>query len=391
MQKGTLLDLIDVACHFFQLLARHSDCKESGFIEETQMPRIVGISTAIPPYVHTQKAIKAFAKDIFKKHRALDHLMPVFDNAMVEKRHFVVDQKWLESKHDFTDVNELYIKCTIDLAVEAVTDLANKCLVNTKDFDAIFFISTTGLATPSIDAHLFNRLDLSPHIKRIPIWGLGCAGGAGAISRAYDYLKAYPNHRVLIVDVELCSLAFQKDDLEKSNIVSTAIFADGAAACLLVGDQVEIKENKCAHPEILGTYSTIYPDTLNVMSWQITSEGFKVHLSKDIPSIVNSLVKGNITEFLSEYKMSLKDMHHFVMHPGGMKVLYAYADGLGINMEALHHSVLVLREYGNMSSATILFILKRFMENTVDKSGDFGLLSALGPGFSSELLLLKWS
>jgi len=354
------------------------------------MPKIVGVSIATPPYTITQEDIKDFAQKIFNSDDHVRRLMPVFDNAMVETRYFSAPLEWFGEHHDFTDVNDLYIKTALQLSEDAVLKLTAQCEIETEDFDVIFFISTTGLSTPSIDARLFNRIKLNPHIKRIPIFGLGCAGGAAGLARAHDYLKAYPTHRALIVAVELCGLAFQKDDFSKSNIVSTAIFGDGAAACLMVGDKVAMPDNLCAHPSTLGSFSTIYPDTEEVMSWKITSEGFKVQLSKNIPTIVTSLVKENVSDFLRAHEIPMEKISHFIMHPGGMKVLQAYSEGLNIPMNKLKHSVDVLRDYGNMSSTTVYFVLQRFLESTRDQSGEYGLLGSLGPGFSSELLLMKW-
>jgi alkylresorcinol/alkylpyrone synthase len=354
------------------------------------MAKIAGVATSSPAHTINQENIKAFAQKIFGKDLLLDRLMPIFDNAMVEKRHFVTDLEWFGSPHSFTEVNDLYIESALALTEDAVIKLANQCNIKTSDFDVIFFISTTGLSTPSMDARLFNRIKMNPHIKRVPIWGLGCAGGAAGLSRAHDYLKAYPNQRALIVAVELCGLAFQLNDSSKSNLISTALFGDGAAAVLMVGDKVKLPDSTHSHPSTIASYSTIYPDSLDVMSWRITSEGFKVQLSKNIPAIVTSLVKKDVSEFLQELELSLDQINHFIFHPGGMKVLQAYAESLGIPMEKLKHSSEVLRDHGNMSSATVYFVLKRFLETSGDRSQDYGLLGSLGPGFSSELLLLKW-
>lgn len=354
------------------------------------MPKIAGVATASPIHTITQENVKIFAKKIFNSERLLDKLMPVFDNAMVEKRHFVTDLEWFGDEHSFTEVNDLYIESALQLSEEAVMKLADQCKIKTTDFDIVFFVSTTGLSTPSIDARLFNRIKMNPHIKRVPIWGLGCAGGAAGLSRAHDYLKAYPTHRALIIAVEICGLAFQKNDPTKSNIVSAALFGDGAAAVLMVGDRVKLPDSLHSHPSTIASYSTIYPDSLDVKSWRITREGFKVQLSKNIPEIVTSLVKKDVSDFLQELELPIKNIAHFIFHPGGMKVLQAYSESLEIPMEKLKHSMEVLRNHGNMSSTTVYYVLKRFLETTPERSGDYGLLGSLGPGFSSELLLLKW-
>ena len=316
--------------------------------------------------------------------------MPVFENAKVESRYFARDLDWFGHDHDFTEVNDIYIEVALDLSERAILKVTKECGISPSDFDVIFFLSTTGISTPSIDARLTNRIKFSPHIKRIPIWGLGCAGGAAGLARAHDYLKAYPTHRALVVGVELCSLAFQRNDRKKSDIISVALFGDGAAACVMVGDSVPLNENTGPHPSTISSLSTIYPDSEEVMSWKVTKEGFKVSLSKDIPMIVHSLVKPNVTEFLTQNELSIGDISHFVLHPGGMKVLQAYSEGLEISMERLQISKETLRDYGNMSSVTVYFILERFLRTTREKSDEYGLLASLGPGFCSELLLLKW-
>ena len=351
------------------------------------MPKIIGVAIANPTNMITQDRVKEFSQTLFENKKHFSHLLPVYENANVQTRYFTTPLEWFNETHSFTDVNDLYIQTALDLSEKATSELAKKCGIRTQDFDVVFFISTTGLSTPSIDARLLNRIPMSPHIKRIPIWGLGCAGGAGGIARAYDYLKAYPTHRALIIAVELCSLAFQKNDLSSTNVISTAIFGDGAAACALYGDDVPLPTDGRATPSVLGSLSTIYPDTLDLMSWRVTSEGFKVQLSREIPSIVTSLVKGNIEEFLRGNEIPLDRVSHYIFHPGGMK---AYAEGMGVPLETFTHSINALRNFGNMSSVTIYFILKYFLENTKDHSGEYGLMGALGPGFSSELVLLQW-
>ena len=354
------------------------------------MPRIAAVAVANPTHVISQEKVIDFAKSIYGESKLFTRLLPVFDNAMVQKRHLAVNLEWLSSKHSFTEANDLYIETALSLSKQMTVDLANQCGVAPKDFDVIFFLSTTGLSTPSIDARLFNLLALNPHIKRIPIWGLGCAAGAGGLARAYDYLKAYPTHRALIIAVELCSLSFHLDDPSKTDIISAALFGDGAAGCAVFGDKVPRDDPGRVEPSILGSMSTIYPNSLDVMSWRITSGGFKVQLSQDIPSIVTSLVKNNIEEFLHGQELSFAELSHFIFHPGGAKVLQAYAEGLGMPLDKFAHSYGVLRDFGNMSSVTVYFVLNRFLESIKNPSGEYALVAALGPGFSSELVLLKW-
>ncbi len=353
------------------------------------MPYLAGVSTATPPNILEQQDAKYLARQLFGSQA--DHLLPAFDNALIDRRHFATPMEWFSQPHTFTETNDRYIETSLLLAEEAINSLAQQCSIGIEEFDAIFFVSTTGLSTPSIDARLFNRIPLNKHIKRIPIWGLGCAAGVASIARASEYVRAFPTHRALIVSVELCSLAFQLNDHSKSNIIAAALFADGAAACLVVGDEVEQTQNAFSHPSILGSLSTIYPDTLNVMGWRISSEGFKIVLSKNIPSIVTTLVRENIEELLAAHGISIQDIKHYAAHPGGAKVMEAYAEALALKNGELQRSLDILREFGNMSSATVFFILEKLLRETESKSGTYGLVSALGPGFSSELVLLRWN
>jgi alkylresorcinol/alkylpyrone synthase len=353
------------------------------------MPRIAAVTTAVPEHILEQAEVRAFAASVFP-HELYERLLPVFDNANIDRRYFAVDADWLQQEHSFTEVNDRYIEVALQLSERVVCEVAEMAGITTMDFDALFFVSTTGLSTPSIDARLFNRIPLSPHIKRIPIWGLGCAGGASALARAAEYLRAFPTHRALVLTVELCSLAFQRADATKSNMIASALFGDGAAACLLEGDEVRETNHSWSQPAVLDSLSTIYPDSLDVMGWRITSDGFKVVLSRDIPSIVTNLVKPNIEELVKRVGLRVEQIKHYVAHPGGTKVLGAYEKALGVVSDTFATSRAVLREFGNMSSATVYFILKCFMERLKGGTGEYGLLSALGPGFSSELVLLQW-
>lgn len=353
------------------------------------MPTIAGVATALPEHKMKQEDVKSFAREIFGSRPAIEKLLTVFDNSLIEERYFAPSMEWFQTAHTFGEVNDFYIEQAVALTSKAIGQFCDITGIGVAEFDAVIFISTTGLATPSIDAHLFNKLGFDRHIKRLPIWGLGCAGGAAGISRAFDHAKAYPKSKVLVLSLELCGLAFQPKDRDKSNIIATALFSDGAAACCVVGDEVPLALTSQSHPVIVDTLSTIYPDTMDVMGWHISDDGFKVVLSRDIPTIVRSLVYDNIGELLQKNELSYADLSHYVAHPGGRKVLEAYSEALGITEADLQHSYGVLRDHGNMSSATVFFILKRFMERSLP-TGSFGLLSALGPGFSSELVLLRW-
>lgn len=360
------------------------------------MAFIVSVAEALPSHILRQDEVTQFAKDLFSdSFNDIERLLKVFDNGEIEKRHFVKGLEWFKTEKSFQERNDTYIECAVELGVEAITNcLTNndflKSAVPIEEIEAIFCISSSGIATPSIEARIMNRLPFSKHTKRIPIWGLGCAGGASGLSRAYEYCLAFPHANILVLSIELCSLTFQRNDRTKSNLIGTSLFADGVACALLSGNQVDrlAFQKLRSSPEITAIQSTLLPNSLDVMGWQVKDDGLFVIFSKDIPSIIESWLKPNVTEFLQKNDISMKEITHFIAHPGGKKVIDAYLQSLKIDEKMTAISLNVLKEFGNMSSATILYVLKRFM--ALGKSGEYGLCTALGPGFSSELLLMKW-
>lgn len=360
------------------------------------MPSIITIGEAVPKNVIEQQHAMEFAQELFSdSFKDLNRLLAVFENGQIKKRHIAQPIEWYKQDHSFSEKNNTYIEAAISLGVEAITNcLTNKVFlskeISCREVDAIFFISTTGAATPSIEARIMNILPFSLHTKRIPIWGLGCAGGAAGLSRAFEFCLAYPQAKVLVLSIELCSLTFQRNDFSKSNLIGTSLFADGAACALVCGNDSIISSfrRQKASPFIIGTQSALMPDSLEVMGWDVRNEGLFVVFSKDIPSIVETWLEPNISDFLKNHGISWEDISHFIAHPGGKKVLEAYVKALNISDSLIEISFDILTKFGNMSSATILFVLKEIMESA--KVGDVGLATALGPGFSSELLLMRW-
>ena len=359
------------------------------------MPKVVSVGLATPDYTISQQTAVEFARELFSdSFKDIERLLTVFANGEIEKRHFAQDMEWFSREHTFEEKNDMYIQEAVKYGVHAVNDsLHNIFMLNRsipyEEIEAIFFISTTGMATPSIDARIMNELPFSPHTKRIPIWGLGCAGGAAGLSRAFEYCKAFPKSKVIVLSVELCSLTFQKNDTSKSNLVGTSLFADGVACAVVCGDEVDYSFVKKAVPNIFDTQSTLKKDSEDVMGWNIKNEGLYVVFSRDIPSLITNWLKPNVEHFLQKHEISATDLDLFIAHPGGKKVLEAYVNSLGIESDKLSTSRKILSQFGNMSSATILYVLKEIMEGSA-KKGDIGLGMALGPGFSSELVLMKW-
>ncbi|WP_085992064.1 type III polyketide synthase [Oceanobacillus senegalensis] len=354
-----------------------------------------GIST--PKYNINQQDIKHLVKEIFRySSRQVDRLLPVFDNAAVKNRQFVVEKSWFQEDHSFEEKNRLYEKLAKDYSLKAI----DHCLHN-QDFltdkipyeaiDTIIFVSSSGIAAPSMDAYLINERPFRYDIKRMPLWGLGCAGGAMGLSKAYDWTNAYPDKIALVVCTELCSLTFQKGDIKKSNIIGTALFADGISATLVIGKDSPYRSySKGPSLKIKSTSSLLKPNSSSVMGWEVTNKGLEVIFSKSIPSLVESFWKEHVESFLKELDIKEDEIHSYIAHPGGKKVLQAMEDALQCSRDKLKHSYKVLSEHGNMSSATVLYVLNEWMKEGINGNNK-SVLSALGPGFSSELLLLEWN
>ncbi len=348
------------------------------------MPKIIAAAPVVPPYKLTQKEIREFANIHFAESELpVERLLEVFTNSGIEERYFAVPIDWYRQERTFLEKNEVYIKSSCELGERASRDLFEISGCKPEEIDYLVFVSTTGLATPSIDARLINILGLRGDIRRTPIWGLGCAGGAAGLAHAYHYLLGHPRDRVLLVAVELCGLTFQQHDFTKSNFVATALFGDGAAAVLLAGDEVGTDG-----VEMLGTQSTFWPDSLDVMGWNFMNSGMQVVFSRSIPAIVEAKAKSNFDEFLSGYSLSLDAIEHFILHPGGAKVIGAYEKSLALKNGKLDICREMLRRYGNMSSVTVLFVLAEHIARYA-KSDQLAVISALGPGFCAESLLVR--
>jgi len=360
------------------------------------MPAILSIGDAFPPFVLHQEEVMQFSQQLFNQSFPdINRLLQVFPHGQVEKRHFVKSLDWYQQNHPFVEKNNAFIESAIDLGSRAISNCLHnqeylKRQVAYEEIEAIFFITSTGIATPSIEARIMNVLPFSEKTKRIPIWGLGCAGGASGLSRAFEYCKAYPKAKVLVLAIELCSLTFQPNDLSKSNLIGTSLFGDGVVCVLVSGDEVEA-ESICSLqsiPKILATQSTTMRNSLDVMGWEVKDDGLYVVFSKDIPVIVEKWLKPIVGEFLQEHQLSMERIDHFIAHPGGKKVLDAYVKTLKLDPSMIEISFDVLKNYGNVSSATVLLVLKGFLQKAIP--GEWGLCTALGPGFSSELLLVRW-
>ncbi|NEU31653.1 type III polyketide synthase [bacterium LRH843] len=361
------------------------------------MPSIVSVSSFTPPYRLSQDTTTEFARELFGENfQDIERLLTVFANGQIEERQFAVPLGWFREDHTLKERNDLYIELATEFCVEAIL----RCLTNSAflkeeisvgSIDAIVLVSSSGMSTPSLDARIMNKLPFSLHTKRIPLWGLGCAGGAVGVSRAHEHCLAFPSANVLVICVELCSLTFQRNDRSKSNLIGTSLFADGVACALICGDESKWihQVKKATRPTIVATKSTLLPNSEEVMGWDVRDSGLHVVFSRDIPSIISEWLEPNVSTFLEEQGVTLEHLSSFIAHPGGKKVLDAYVRALGIEEEMLDASKTVLRSHGNMSSPTVLYVLEQEMAR-INGDGDYGLMAALGPGFSSELVFLQW-
>lgn len=346
------------------------------------MPSIASVSGVSLPYKVKQQDVKAQARALFAEHFAgVDRLMPAFDNTEIVTRNFCKPITYYAEPNTFEQRNDDYIENALKYSVQAIEEAVTKAGVNKEDITDLIFVSTTGLATPSIDALIINKMRLNPHINRIPVWGLGCGGGVSGMAKANTLAKANPDAVVLLVAVELCSLTLIKNDYSKSNFIGSSLFSDGIAAVIVKGDNHKATGITC-----LAASSKLYYDSLEVMGWDFTDTGFKVLFSKDIPTFIHENIRADIDAFLAKQNLDLKDIKNFVFHPGGKKVLDAYTDSLQVEGDFLHNTRQVMNDNGNMSSVTVLYVLQKFIDEGY-RDG-YGLMLAMGPGFSSEMVLL---
>lgn len=349
--------------------------------------RIIGAATALPGHYYPQKVLV----EAFREHwgNRLDRfgVLEKFHSATkVDGRYLTLPLEAYPDLKRWGDANNIWIEAAQSLGEQAIAQASIEANVSLGDLAALFFVSITGIASPSIDARLVNRMHLNRHIKRIPIFGLGCVAGAAGLARAADYVKSYPDQVAVLLSVELCSLTLQQDDLSVANVISSGLFGDGAAAVLVAGSNCSTAEG----PEIVATQSVFYPDTEYVMGWDISEKGFEIVLSRDVPIVVQRNLRENVDNFLAEYSLSRYDIGSWVIHTGGPAVLDATASALDLFDHELDASWQCLRKTGNLSSASVLFVLEEVMKNRRPEPGTWGLLAAMGPGFCAEMLLLKW-
>ncbi len=348
--------------------------------------KIAGVGSAFPKHYYDQDLLVAALKNDWRHRLPNPDILDRLDDSMkVDGRYTARPIDFYENMHRWGQANDVWIEVGLEIGEQALCRALVGAGVAPDQLSAIFVTSVTGIAAPSLDARLANRMGLSRNIKRVPIFGLGCVAGAAGIARAADYVRGYPSQAAALLSIELCSLTLQRDDLSMAHLISALLFGDGAAATVVVGDEVDSDG-----PEILATKSVLYPNTERTMGWDISEKGFRIVLSPDVPETVLRHLGADVDEFLAEQGLRRSDVKSWVMHTGGPKVLEATAEALGLEKKDLEASWECLRKVGNLSSTSVLLVLEDVYKNRRPQPGTLSILAAMGPGFCSELVLLRW-
>lgn len=347
------------------------------------MPVLESLGTAVPGPPILQSEVRRRAEEVLAPLAPeLVEKLAVFESVGIRKRHLAMPMDWYLEPHGWADRSAAYQQVGLDVLERAARDALERAGLPPSAVDGVVLVSTTGISTPSLDARLVNRMRLRPDVARVPVWGLGCAGGVAGLRVAADLARANPSKRYLLLAMELCSLSFNLNDLSVRAFVATTLFSDGAAAALVRGDATE----GGTLARVGGAASHQWPDSEDVMGWDVVDEGLRVVFSRRIPDVTATKLRPVVDAFLKAE--GLERPTRYVFHPGGTKVLEAYESALGLAPDALDTARTVLREYGNMSSPTVLFTLDESLRRAPLAPGESALLAALGPGFAAELGLL---
>jgi alkylresorcinol/alkylpyrone synthase len=346
---------------------------------------IAATATALPPHLITRDDVKYYFGRVFEiPERRVEAMMAIVDNAQVHQRHSIFPIDYTIEPRPLSQTNNEYIDHAVKLGREAAEKCLERAGLRADEIDLIITVSCTGFMIPSLDAHLINLMGFRSNVCRMPFTELGCAAGAMAISRAADYLRNRPEGNVLIISVELPSLTFQRKDITQANLISSILFGDGAAAVVVTGQPRP-------GPRVLVTETYTFPDSLNAMGFDLRDSGFHILLAKDVPEMIGGKIQGLIHDFLTRHGKTRQDIKGWILHPGGARLLGNIEQELGLCKCDTQPSWDILRSVGNLSSATILFILQEWLEKRPLKSGEHALAAAFGPGFSAEFLLLQWN
>jgi alkylresorcinol/alkylpyrone synthase len=357
--------------------------------------RIAAVGKAFPPHYYDQEALLGELKRHWQaRHHNLERLEQLHRNVLVGGRHLALPIEQYRSLATWGQANDAWIRVAQEVGGEAILDALGRVGLAPADVDCLIAVTVTGIATPSLDARLVNRLGLNPRVKRLPVFGLGCVAGAAGIARAADYVRAFPDEVAVLLSVELCSLTIQLQDLSIPNLIASGLFGDGAAAVVVVGAERELPAGAAGAvrpgPRVVATRSVFYPDSEQVMGWSISEQGFQIVLSAEVPEVTRKFLRRDVDAFLADQGLARREIASWVCHPGGPKVLEAMQEALELPEGALDVTWRSLREVGNLSSTSVLLVLEETMAHHRPEPGSYGMLLAMGPGFCSELVLLEW-
>jgi len=334
--------------------------------------------------------VKTYLEKVFPIDPArLEAMRAIIDNAQVERRYAIHPVEYIVEPRPLGQISREYQEHSVRLGRSVACEVLTRAGLKPEEIDLIITVSCTGVMIPSLDAHLINDLGFRSDVRRLPITEIGCAAGAMALSRSWEFLRGFPGGNVLVIAVELPSLTFQRNNLSQANLISSILFGDGAAAAVVTAKPAR-RGGPAPGPEILDTASYLFPHSLDAMGFELKESGFHIVLSKDVPQLIRDRIRELVTAFLDRQGLGRQQIAAFVLHPGGQKLLLYIEEELGLCRQQTQFSWDVLRDYGNLSSASVLFVLHEWLTKGQLSSGAYGLLGAFGPGFSSELVLLRW-
>jgi alkylresorcinol/alkylpyrone synthase len=358
-------------------------------VPESNSVVIASTATAVPQHVISREFVEAQIGRVFSlSGRRLEAVLEIVGNSRIDRRYSIFPLEYLIEPRPLEQISREYRDHSVCLGRRAAQQALDRAGITPQEVDLILTVSCTGFMIPSLDAYLAPEMGMRPNVRRLPITELGCAAGAAGLALAREYVNARPDATVLLVAVELPTLTFQRRDLSQANLVSAMLFGDGAAAAVVTG-----RERR--GPRILDSESFLFPDSLDAMGFDLRDSGFHIILSKEVPQMIRERIGGLVDGFLARHSLTRGDLQAYILHPGGQKLLHFMEQELGLSSRHTQPSWDVLRDFGNLSSASVLFVLHQWLgQGTSDtrlRPGDLGLLAGFGPGFSAEMLLLQWN